>query len=59
MDKFEELIQEVMQMSESDRNIAIENYKGSCICHTCATYNQCAADKMKNYSVSQERVRIV
>jgi hypothetical protein len=45
MDKFEELIQEVMKMSETDRKDAIENYKGSCICHTCATYNQCASDK--------------
>ena len=44
MDKFEQKIQEIMEMSESDRNNAIEYYKGSCICHTCATYDQCAAD---------------
>ena len=44
MDKFEETINEVMSMSKTDRNNAIESYKGSCICHTCATYNQCAAD---------------
>ena len=31
-------------MSESDRNKSIEDYKGSCICQTCATYTQCAAD---------------
>jgi len=30
-------------MSESDRNNAIEQYKGSCICETCPTYNECAA----------------
>jgi hypothetical protein len=44
MDKFEQKIQEVMEMSERDRKNAIEYYKGSCICHTCATYDQCAAD---------------
>ncbi|WP_223791355.1 DUF2769 domain-containing protein [Methanobacterium spitsbergense] len=44
MDKFEQKIQEVMEMSDRDRNNAIEHYKGSCICHTCATYDQCAAD---------------
>lgn len=44
LDKFETLIQEVMEMSESDRNRAIESYKGSCICQTCATYNECATD---------------
>jgi hypothetical protein len=44
MDKFEQKIQEVMEMSESDRNNAIETFKASCICPTCATYNECAAD---------------
>jgi hypothetical protein len=44
MDKFEETIDNVMSMSENDRNNAIETYKSSCICHTCASYNQCAAD---------------
>ena len=44
MDKFEQKIQKVMEMSERDRNNAIEYYKSSCICHTCATYDQCAAD---------------
>ncbi|WP_048190079.1 DUF2769 domain-containing protein [Methanobacterium sp. SMA-27] len=43
MDKFEQKIQEIMKMSDRDRNNAIEHYKGSCICHTCATYDQCAA----------------
>jgi hypothetical protein len=44
VDKFEQLIHDVNEMSEDDRNKAIEDYKGSCICPTCATYNQCAAD---------------
>ncbi len=33
-----------MDMSESDRKDAIETYKESCICSTCKTYTQCAAD---------------
>ena len=44
MDKFEQTINEVMEMSESDRNNAIETYKESCICPTCATSNECAVD---------------
>ncbi len=44
MDKFEQLIHDVGEMSESDQNKAIEDYKGSCICPTCATYTKCAAD---------------
>jgi hypothetical protein len=44
MDKFEQLMHDVMEMSESDRNTAIETYKKSCVCPTCATYNECAAD---------------
>ncbi len=43
MDKFEKLMDDVMAMSGSDRDDAIESYKKSCICHTCATYNECAA----------------
>jgi Protein of unknown function (DUF2769) len=44
MDKFEQLIHDINEMSEGDRTNALENYKGSCICHTCATYTKCAAD---------------
>ncbi len=44
MDKFEQKIQEVMEMSDRERNNAIEHCKGSRICHTCATYDQYAED---------------
>jgi Protein of unknown function (DUF2769) len=44
LDKFELLIHDVMDMSKIDQNKAIESYKDSCICHTCATYNECALD---------------
>ena len=43
MDKFELLIQDVSKMSPDDQNNAIEEYKGSCVCSTCATFNDCAA----------------
>jgi hypothetical protein len=44
MDKFEQLMHDVSEMSAGDQNKAVEDYKSSCICHTCATYNQCAKD---------------
>jgi hypothetical protein len=44
MDKFEQLIHDVGEMSESDQNKAIKEYKGSCICPTCPTWNKCAED---------------
>jgi hypothetical protein len=44
MDKFEQTINELMEMSESDRNNTIETYKESCICPNCATYNECVTD---------------
>ena len=47
MDKFEQKVQEVMEMSEGDRNNAIAEFKKSCICPTCPTYNECAKDAME------------
>jgi len=44
MDKFEQLIHDVGEMSESEQNKAIEEYKGSCICTTCPTWNKCAEE---------------
>ena len=44
MDKFEQLIHYVGEMSEDDQNNAIGEYKGSCICPTCPTWNKCAED---------------
>jgi len=44
MDKFEHLIHDVSEMSTDDQNKAIEEYKGSCICPTCPTWNKCAED---------------
>jgi len=43
MDKFEQLIQDVSKMSPDYHNKSIEEYKGSCVCSTCATFNECDA----------------
>jgi hypothetical protein len=43
MDKFEQLIQDISKMSPGDQNKAIEEYKSSCVCSKCATFNKCAA----------------
>ena len=51
MDKFDQLIEELKQMTYNDRNNTVKKYKESCICETCPTYNKCAADANKNFSV--------
>jgi hypothetical protein len=44
MDKFEQLIDDVSKMSTKDQAKVIEEYKGSCVCPTCPTWNKCADD---------------
>jgi len=44
MDKFEEALDNINSMSSDDKNKAIQNYKDSCICQTCASYTKCSAD---------------
>lgn len=43
MDKFQQKVDEVMAMSEKDRDEAIKGFKQLCICPTCPTYNDCAS----------------
>ena len=60
LDIFDTLIQEVMEMSENERNESIGSYKGSCICQTCATYNECATEANENlFCVTGKSKRIV
>ena len=47
MDKFETKLNEVMDMSEEDRNAAIEEFKKSCVCPDCPTYTDCARENME------------
>lgn len=42
MDKFEEKINELEELSEEDKNNAIEKMKEDCVCPICPTYNECA-----------------
>jgi len=42
MDKFEEKLKELAEMSEEDKNRSLEEMKGDCICPICPTYNECA-----------------
>ena len=42
-------------MSEDDRIVAIASYKESCICQTCATYNECAANSNEKLFCVTER----
>jgi hypothetical protein len=60
MDKFEGKIQEIMGLSESDRDNAIGEFKKSCICPTCATYNECAGEaNEKLFCVTGESVKCI
>lgn len=44
MDKFEEALENVNSMAADERDKAIQNYKDSCICQTCASYTECSKD---------------
>jgi hypothetical protein len=43
MDAFEESMELLSRMSESDRNILDEQNREKCLCPTCPTYADCAA----------------
>ncbi len=45
MDKFEEMMRMMSQMTEEERMKAIEANKTLCICPDCPTYNECAQEK--------------
>ncbi len=45
MDKFEEMMEKMSEMTEKERMKAIEESKALCICPDCPTYNECAQAK--------------
>jgi Protein of unknown function (DUF2769) len=45
MDKFSEMMQKMMAMSEADRTAMIEKNKAICICGRCPSYDNCAKGK--------------
>jgi hypothetical protein len=42
MDKFEEKISELMELSDEEKDDTIEDMKKDCVCPICPTYNECA-----------------
>jgi hypothetical protein len=45
MDKFEEMLQKMQKMTDTDRKQMIDKAKGMCICGKCPTYNDCMKGK--------------
>ncbi|UCC57906.1 MAG: DUF2769 domain-containing protein [Candidatus Bathyarchaeum sp.] len=45
MDKFEQMMQMMSQMTEEERMKAMEANKALCTCPGCPTYNECAQKK--------------
>ncbi len=45
MDKFMEMMQKMMAMSDADRKMMMEKNKAMCTCGKCPTYDECARDK--------------
>ena len=47
MDKFEEMMQKMGQMTEVERMKAIEANKKLCTCHSCPSFNECAEEEIE------------
>ena len=48
MDKFEELMHELSEMSEEERSAKIKELEVDCVCPICPTFNQCAKEAGEN-----------
>lgn len=48
MDEFENLMEELKQMSNEKRSERIKKLENDCVCPTCPTYNDCAKEKHEN-----------
>ena len=47
VDKFEEMVQNTMKMTDAERTMMMDKNKALCICGRCPTYNDCAKGKME------------
>jgi hypothetical protein len=47
VDKFEQAMQQMRQMTKEDRMKMIESKKELCICGGCPTYNDCARESAR------------
>jgi len=48
MDNFEELINQLNEMSEDEKIGKIKELEPDCVCPICPTFNQCAKDAVEN-----------
>jgi hypothetical protein len=48
MDKFEELIDHLNQLSDEKRELRIKELEDDCVCPICPTFNQCAGEAEEN-----------
>ena len=48
LDSFEELTNQLNQMSDDERREKIEELQLDCVCPICPTYNKCAKDTGEN-----------
>jgi hypothetical protein len=48
MDKFEELINQLNEMSADSKDEKMKEFDGECVCPLCPTYNQCAKESGEN-----------
>jgi hypothetical protein len=44
MDKFEEKMNELNELSDKEKNNTTEEMKNDCVCPICPTYNECAKE---------------
>lgn len=44
MDKFEQMMQKIEQMSSEESKEALDEKRKQCICPQCPTYNECAGN---------------
>ena len=45
VDKFEEMMQIMMKMTDTERTMMMDKNKAMCVCGKCPTYNDCAKAK--------------
>ena len=56
MDLFEELMDELENLSEEDHSSRIKELEGDCVCPICPTYEDCG--KERTFSASPRKVAV-
>jgi hypothetical protein len=55
MDRFEEMMQDLMDLSDEGRQEVIEEMKSMCICSECPSYNECAKNSQESIFCAKGR----